>query len=512
METRVSDFKEISPADFFYRNRDIAGFSNPVRSTYMAIRELIENSLDACEEAGILPDIYVKVKITKRENERETIELSVSDNGKGIPPEIVPNAFGQVLFGSKYILKQSRGTFGLGGKMAYLYGQITTNEALRVVTGNGRTAHEFKLMIDIGKNEPIVVSRKRTRPGRKWRGTGVTFSLEGNYIRAAPKIIEYVSETAMVAPYANITFVDPDNKMYRFARTTPKMPRPPKETLPHPKGVDVETLQRIIATTRRRDLTTFLSAEFERVGKQTATKFTKLFNLKNKDPKTLTHEEQVRLTKYLLSYDAFLPPDPSSLSPLGKELFQEGITKELNPEFVSVESRRPSSYSGHPFIVEVGIAYGGAIVPEGKMRLYRFANRIPLLYDEYSDVSWKIASTEINWRRYGLAPESDPLALFVHICSTKVPYKTVGKEYIADRPEIEHEVINGIRNVARDLAIYLSRRQRMTYEKKRMDLFEKYLPIIARYASRVAKVKEAPSVENLVKKAKKLPLFAEETA
>jgi len=145
------------------------------------------------------------------------------------------------------------------------------------------------------------------------------------------------------------------------------------------------------------------------------------------------------------------------------------------------------------------------------MKLYRFANRIPLLYDEYSDVSWKIASEEINWRRYGLSPETDPLALFVHICSTKVPYKTVGKEYIADRPEIEHEVINGIRNVARDIAIYLSRRQRVSSEKKRLDVFERYLPIIAKYASQVAKVKQVPDVKNLVKKAKKLPLFLEET-
>jgi len=346
MEVEPSEFKEISPADFFYRNRDIAGFSNPVRSTYMAIRELIENSLDACEEAGILPDVYIRVKVTKRENERETIELSVSDNGRGIPPEMVPSAFGQVLFGSKYVLKQSRGTFGLGGKMAYLYGQITTNEPLRVVTGNGKIGHEFKLMIDISQNKPIILSKKQTKLGRTWRGTGVTFSLEGNYIRSSPKVIEYISETAMVAPYANITFIDPAGKFYRFTRTTTKMPRPPKVTLPHPMGIDVETLQRMIAVTRRKDLIAFLSGEFERVGRRTAVKFIKTFNLKNKNPKSLTHEEMVQLTKCLLTYDAFLPPDPSSLSPLGKELFQEGIRKELNPEFVSVESRKPSSYSG----------------------------------------------------------------------------------------------------------------------------------------------------------------------
>lgn len=505
-----AQFTEISPADFFYRNRDIAGFTNPVRSTYMAVRELLENSLDSGEEVGILPDIYVKMNIIRREGEREIIELTVSDNGRGIPPDMIPSAFGQVLFGSKYVLKQSRGTFGLGGKMAYLYGQITTNEPLKIVAGDGTRASEFRLMIDISENKPKVFSRRDFKLRRKWRGVQVSFLFEGNYVRAAPKIIDYFSQTAMVAPYANLTFVDPNGQLYRFTRSTTKMPKPPKVTRPHPHGLDVEMLGRMIATTKRKDLISFLSGQFERVGKKTAKKFMKTFSIGNAKLKNLTHKDIVTLARSLVSYPDFLPPDPSSLSPLGEELFKEGIEKELSPEFTSVETRKPSAYSGHPFIVEVAIAYGGGIPTGSGMSLYRFANRIPLLYDESADVSWKVVHEQMNWRRYGVSPDSDPVAVFVHICSTKIPYKTVGKEYIADRPEIEREILNGMRNVARDLSVYLSRRRRIGIQKKRVNMFEKYLPIIVEYATKAAKTKDVPDVRPLLRKAKR-GLTEEET-
>jgi len=505
-----TQFIEISPADFFYRNRDIAGFTNPVRSTYMTLRELLENSLDSCEEAGILPDIYVRTKVVRREDEKEIIELTVSDNGKGIPPDMVPNAFGQILFGSKYVLKQSRGTFGLGGKMAYLYRQITTNEPLKIIAGDGTRGSEFRLMIDISENKPKVFSRKDFKLKKKWRGVQVSFLFEGNYVRAAPKIVDYFSQTAMVAPYANLTFVDPNGQLYRFARSTSKMPKPPKITRPHPHGLDVEMLGRMIATSRRRDLVSFLSGQFERVGKKTARKFMKTFSIDNTKLKNLTHKDIVTLARSLVSYREFLPPDPSSLSPLGEELFKEGIEKELSPEFTSVETRKPSAYSGHPFIVEVAIAYGGGIVGGTGISLYRFANRIPLLYDESADVSWKVVHEEMNWRRYGILPDTDPVSVLVHICSTKVPYKTVGKEYIADRPEIEREILNGMRNVARDLYIYLSRRRRIGIQKKRVNMFEKYLPVIVEYAAKAAKTKDVPDVRPLLRKAKR-GLTEEET-
>jgi len=428
----------------------------------------------------------------------------VSDNGTGVPPEHVPQAFGQVLFGSKYVLRQMRGTFGLGGKMAYLYGQITTNTPLRVVTSTGSKAYEFSLMIDIQKNRPKVLERRLLKKQKKWRGTLIEFAIEGDYYRAMPKIIDYLGQTAMVAPYVNITFIDMDDRLVRFTRATNTMPKSPRETLPHPLGIDVENLQRIIEVSDAKNMLRFLRKSFHRVGDATARQFLSTTKLDpRRDPKKLSHEEIVELARSLRNYDGFLPPDASCLSPLGEDLLKAGILKELKPEFVTVESRKPSAYSGHPFIVEVGAAYGGGI-PAGSISLYRFANRIPLLYDESSDVSWKAVNQLMNWKRYNVDPAVAPLAIVVHICSTKIPYKTVGKEFVADRPEIEREILNAMRDVARRLSGFLSRRLSFEREKRRFDVFEKYLPKMAKYAATTIGLKNAPNIKPLLVKASAL--------
>jgi DNA topoisomerase-6 subunit B len=223
--------------------------------------------------------------------------------------------------------------------------------------------------------------------------------------------------------------------------------------------------------------------------------------VKTKDPKKLKPEEIVTLVQAMRQFENFLPPDAGCLSPLGAELLRAGILKELNPEFVAVTHRKPSAYGGHPFIVETAMAYGGDIPKKGDFVLYRFANRIPLLYDEVSDVSWKIIKT-INWRRYKIVPDM-PIAILVHLCSTKVPYKTVGKEFIADREEIRKEILKGMRDVARELQHFLTKQDYVEKERKRLSTFSKYLPKIARFSTELAEKQKQPDIEKLLKSVKK---------
>ncbi|MEM1550468.1 MAG: DNA topoisomerase VI subunit B [Candidatus Bathyarchaeia archaeon] len=499
-------FQEISPADFFYRNRDIAGFSNPARAIFSAIRELIENSLDATEPAGILPDIYIRLSSANETEEEGFYTLRVEDNGIGIPHEYIPFAFCQFLFSSKYKLRQSRGTFGLGGTMTILYGQITTNKPVKVISSTGNTKiYEFSLMIDIEQNRPLILEKKIYNNDEQWHGTIVEINLEGDYSRAKPKVIEYLKQTAIANPYADIMFVDPKGRLYKFMRTVSTLPPQPMETLPHPHGIDVETMYRVIRVTQCKTLLDFMQRHFHRVGKQTARSFLEFAGIReDMDPKALKPEDIVRLVQAMRNFNGFLPPDASCLSPLGEEILKAGILKELEPEFIAVTQRKPSAYSGHPFIVEVGIAYGGKVPTrnDNEITLYRFANKIPLVYDESGDVSWKIVRS-IDWRRYGVEPGM-PLAVLVHICSTKVPWKTVGKEMIADRPEISREILNGIREVARKLKIYLSRRERVEYEKARLSVFMKYLPKIAEFSTKLAGEDKVPDIRNLLKRAGKL--------
>jgi DNA topoisomerase-6 subunit B len=426
--------------------------------------------------------------------------IRVADNGIGVPSKLIPSAFGQVLFGSKYRLRQTRGQFGLGGKMAILYGQITTHSEAIVISSTGPTKiHELRLRIDIQHNLPEKI-KEITHPNPdRWHGTIVEFSTEADYTRAMPKILDYLQETAIVSPYANLTFVDPRGRLYKFERATTRMPEPPKETTLHPHGVDVETMKRIVEVTQARSLHAFMKMHFQRVGDTTARRFLEYAGIPAKrTPKKMTNEEIVALVNAMKSFEDFLPPDSSCLSPLGEELLKAGIKKELAPEFVEVYQRKPAAYSGFPFIVEVGIAYGGKIPNTSGVVLYRFANKIPLLFDEASDVSWKVANSLVDWRHYKVLPDM-PIAVFIHLCSTKVPYKTVGKEFIADRPDVEREILNAVREVARRLSVFLSRKHTFEREKKRLDVFEKYLPKIALFSTKLAKEKKEPNVKPLLK-------------
>lgn len=493
-------FSEISPSEFFYRNRDLAGFSNPARALYMATRELVENSLDACETAETLPEIYTRITPldpTTEVADPRAYVLRVQDNGPGIDPKHAPDAFGRVFYGSKFKLRQARGMFGMGGTMAILYGQITTNKAVKITTSvDGKKFYSFTMLIDIQENKPVILSKEIVE-GEGNTGTSVEVTLQGDFLRSSQKIQDYFRQTALLNPYANITYTDPQGKLFFFSRATEAMPSPPQETKPHPHGLDVEAMRRLLRQSNERNLQKLLVHNFHRVGDRTAEKFLQFARLDPLgQPKSLGNEEIVQLVDAMHRYDEFLAPDASCLSPLGEEILKAGIQKELQPEFLAIEVRPPSAYSGFPFIVEAGLAYGGKLLQDGK-KLFRFANRIPLLYDEASDVAWKILNEDIDWNTYKI-PENAPIAMITHVCSTKVPYKTVGKEYLADRPELERELKNAMREVLRQLKAYLSRKGSMEMVKRKMNIYGKYLPLIARFSQELAQANRPPRYRALI--------------
>ncbi|MEM4269162.1 MAG: DNA topoisomerase VI subunit B, partial [Candidatus Caldarchaeum sp.] len=320
-------FKAISPSEFFYKNRDIAGFSSPARSLYMSIRELVENSLDAAEVGRILPEIFVE--LVEEDGEKGFYRLKVVDNGVGVPGDKIPSAFATVLYGSKYGFKQSRGTFGLGGTMAILYGQITTNKPARVASStDGKTMHVYELMIDVVENKPRIISSEKKQSPNSWRGTAVEFSLEADYAASRAKVLDYFKHTAVVNPHATLTFVDSRGRLYHYPRSVEKAPEPPTETLPHPVGVDVELITRLISETKAKTLVSFMTSSFQKVGPTTAREVIQAAGLKpDASPKKLSHDEVSRLVNTLKTYGRFRAPDPTPLSPVGKEFLEAGIRK-----------------------------------------------------------------------------------------------------------------------------------------------------------------------------------------
>ncbi len=475
-------YRAISPAEFFYKYREIAGFSNPARALYQAVREFVENALDATDSHGILPNI--KIIIEKADENREFYRVTVEDNGIGLPPHVVPEAFGRVLFSSKYILRQTRGMFGLGAKVAILYGQMTTGRPVEVITSqpNLRRIYYFKLRIDINKNEPIIIERGSWRKNRDWHGTIVSMTLEGDWSRAKQRIKDYILRTAVVTPYANIVFMTPDGEIYYYERVIDKLPRPPKEVKPHPYGVDLELMKRIRDRSSFSTVKEMLMKSFQGIGNITASSLLEIAGI-NPDlsPKSLSDKQLLELVNAMKNYKRFRAPTSEALSPLGEEVIKAGLKRIYEPEFVEAVTRKPSAYQGHPFIVEVGIAFGGKVPLSSDKypTLLRYANKIPLLYDEGSDVSTAVVKEDISWDQY-LVKLPAPIIVLVHICSTKVPFKGVGKESIADVKEIRNEIKLAIQEVARRLRVYLSRKLKEEEKKKKVVSLAKYVPEVVR--------------------------------
>ncbi|MFW9960752.1 MAG: DNA topoisomerase VI subunit B [Candidatus Thorarchaeota archaeon] len=480
----TQDIVELSVSAWFYRNKAIAGFDNPARSLYVAVRELVENSLDACEEARILPEITVLLKNEEETSKAdilsqgpETFELVVKDNGIGMKREAIPQLLGKMLTGTKFVQRQSRGTFGLGGSLALLYGQATTQKPIEIVTGQkGKPyGYSIKMQFDVENNRPIILEEDTLKKAEDERGTMITFSLQGDWLRSKRRIIDYFQQTSIIVPYVSLLFETPDEDVVRFDRVIHSMPKLSVATKPHPRGVDVEMLKSMISTTRARSLKSFLMTSFQRVGDKKADEFLDYAGFESaKVPDSLSVSELVRMMNSMESFEAFLPPSPNSLSPVGKEVLLAGI-KRISPELITFKQRPPNVHEGHPFIIETGVAYGGDL--SAGANIIRFANRIPLLYDERSDVSHRVVR-ELNLKNYGFRQE-DPLTFIMHICSTKIPFKTVGKEYIADVDVIRREIELGFKECLRDLKKRVRRQTRAQIYHKRETRLVTYYKFIA---------------------------------
>jgi len=462
--------REISISEFFEKNRHLLGYDNKIKALLIIVKEAVDNGLDATEEAKILPEIHIKVD----ELEKEKYKLTIRDNGPGIVKKQIPKIFGTLLFGSKFHkLKQSRGQQGLGVSCAVLYSQLTSGEPTEIIssTGNGIT-HKYKLKIDVKKNQPVILDESEEPSKKEWHGVQTAFVCEGLYREHKQSILEYIKQTAIAHPYANIFFDSPTGKK-SFKRGIETLPKEPKEIKPHLEGVEVGILSRMLGDTKARSISSFLTSEFTRIGKTTANEICKKAEVDAKiSPRRITDEDVVRIVKAVKEVRLTKPPT-DVLSPLGSGLIEKGLKKELNPEFLTAISRPPAVYRGWPFQVEAGIAFGGSIQ---EPKLMRFANRVPLLYQQ-GDCAITKSAIGVDWRRYGMDSDklpTGPVHLFVHICSVWVPFTSESKEAVASYPVIIKETKLALQEAARKLSLYLSGKRRAEYQAERLRIFDRY--------------------------------------
>jgi DNA topoisomerase-6 subunit B len=491
--------REVSVAEFFEKNRHLLGYENPTKALITVVKELLDNSLDAANEADMLP----KIKINIVPISEEKFKVTVSDNGPGIREDKVPYAFGKLLYGSKfYRLRQSRGIQGLGGHGAVLYSQLTTGNAAKVTTSIGKKIHYFELMIDVEKNEPQVIKHEISENPDDWHGVKVELVLEGRYVEGKQSIAEYVKQTHMANPYSQITFDGPNGKAV-YKRLVNKMPRQPKEIKPHPYGVELGIFRRMMNATKARTVVGFLTEDFSRVGKRSANQILKIAKINPKmKPQELSYEESERIHKAIQGVKLIAPPT-DCLSPLGEKLLEEGLKKDTGAEFVVAVTRPPSVYRGNPFLVEVAVGYGGALPTDQSAQLFRFANKVPLLYHQ-SDCVTAEGTKEVDFRRYGFSQPSSslpagPLAILIHFASVWVPFTSEGKQAIANYSEILKEIKLALQDAGRKLGAYVNQKFKQKEIQLRKELFEKYMPELAESLSKLTGKQKDKIIQELKK-------------
>ncbi|MDC4224644.1 MAG: DNA topoisomerase VI subunit B [Candidatus Manganitrophus sp.] len=500
--------REISVAEFFTKNRHLLGFDSPRKAMLTCVKEAVDNALDACEEAGILPEVTVKLEIVSNDgtpppaSQATRFRITVIDNGPGIVRQQIPPIFAKLLYGSKFHrLRMSRGQQGIGISAAGMYGQLTTGRPVQIIsrTGPKSPAHYFEVQIDTKKNEPRILEKKEVA----WenpRGTAVTLEIEGRYQKGRASVDDYLEQTSIANPHVKLVYVTPEGETKEYPRKYNELPIPPREIKPHPYGIEFGMLLKMMHETKSRWLSGFLSSDFSRVSSKLAEEICQAAKLSPQmKPREVHGADAEALYKAIQSTKIMAPPT-NCLSPIGENAILAGLYKQIKGEFYTAVSRPPAVYRGNPFVIEAGLAYGKAPEPEGKKaeekkvplaegedheedselaRVIRYANRVPLLYQQSACATFK-GVLETSWRNYGISQSkgalpAGPMVIFVHMASVWVPFTSESKEAIADYDEIRKEITLALRECGRRLGSFLKRRERAKTEFRRRNIFELYI-------------------------------------
>jgi len=509
--------REISVSEFFTKNRHLLGFDNPRKALLTCVKEAVDNSLDACEEAGILPDVTVKLEVVAAgstpvaPSQATRFRITVTDNGPGIVRQQIPRVFAKLLYGSKFHrMRMSRGQQGIGISAAGMYGQLTTGKPVKVIsrTGPRAAAHYFEVQIDTKKNEPLVHENKQIDWAQP-QGTEVVLEVEGRYQKGRASVDEWLEQTSIANPHVRLTYHTPEGEQKSYPRTYHELPPSPKEIKPHPYGIEFGALLKMLQDTKSHTVASFLASDFCRVSPALAEEICKAAKISpTAKPREVKPQAAETLYKSLQTTKIMAPPT-NCISPIGEKAILSGLYKQIKGEFYTAVSRPPAVYRGYPFVIEAGLAFGKgpeeaskpqqAAVPlaEGEdqgndteqARVIRYANRVPLLYQQSACATFK-AVLSTTWRNYGVSQSrgalpAGPMVIFVHMASVWVPFTSESKEAIADYDEIQKEITLALREAGRRLGIFLRRRERAASEFRRRNIFELYIEEVVAACNRL---------------------------
>ena len=494
----ASNQKQIAISEFFEKNKHFLGFDSLQRSIITAVKEAVDNSLDACEEARILPEI--RVQINKVNSKREILELITEDNGPGIPQKSIEKVFGQLLFGSRFhAIRQSRGQQGIGITGVVMYAQLTTGKPTHVLSkiASENTAVTVKIGLDTRRNKAVKSEQDReiwiAHDGLpKEHGLKVTTRMKGKYQRGKQSVYQYLRMTSIVNPHADITFIDPDGEVHHWPRVTERLPRKVDAIKPHPHGIELGQLQRMCRESKDSRMTVFLRQNFSGVSMRAAKDLCEAAELEvSKKPATLKPDDVRALLETFQGERKLggkpiklLSPPTNCLSPIEEMLIKKGLSKTIDSKFIATMTRSPAVSHGNPFQVEVGLIFGQDLPSDKHVEVLRFANRVPLMYQQGGCLLTK-AIESVDWRQYGLEQAGGkgvpkgPAAILVHLASTNVQFTSEAKEALADNGFVFEETRKAMLELGRGLRKHLEKKKKMAKTREKFELINDILPAIA---------------------------------
>ena len=490
--------KQIAISEFFEKNKHFLGFDSLQRSIITAVKEAVDNSLDACEEARILPDI--RVKISKIDSKKDILELQTEDNGPGIPQKSIEKVFGQLLFGSRFhAIRQSRGQQGIGITGVVMYSQLTTGKPTHVLSkiANDDTAVSVNIGLDTRKNKAVKSDQTRIiwendDLTRKEHGLRVTTRMKAKYQRGRQSVFQYLRMTSIVNPHADIMFTDPDGETYHWPRVTERLPSKVDAIKPHPHGIELGQLQRMCRESSDSRMTVFLRQNFSGVSMRAAKELCEAAELEiTVKPKSLKPDDVRALLEAFQGERVvngkaikLLSPPTNCLSPIEEMLIKKGLSKTIDSKFVSTMTRAPTVSHGNPFQVEVGLIFGEGMAADKHVEVLRFANRVPLMYQQGGWLLTK-AIESVDWRQYGLEQAGGkgvpkgPAAILVHLASTNVQFTSEAKEALSDNEFVFEETRRAMLEMGRGLRKHLEKKKKMAKTREKFELINDILPAIA---------------------------------
>ncbi|MBN1943705.1 MAG: DNA topoisomerase VI subunit B [Phycisphaerae bacterium] len=495
--------RSISVSEFFAKNRHLLGFDNPRKALLTTVKEAVDNSLDACEEAGILPVVEVWI----RQFDETHFSVTVQDNGPGIVRNQIPNIFGKLLYGSKFHrLRMSRGQQGIGISAAGMYGLLTTGKPIVITSRTGKRAqgHHYELQIDTKKNKPDIIVDQAVDTDFE-HGTVVEIQLEARYQKGKQSVDDYLQQTAVANPHVTLIYHAPDGRTEEYKAAVGTLPAVPKEIKPHPHGVELGVLIKMIQDSSARTASQFFTSEFSRVTPRVAAEILQKVGLTAKTHPNRLLGEKIKALYQAVQETKILAPGTNCVVPIGEEQLIAGLKSVVGADFYTAVSRRPAVYRGNPFLIEAALAYGKPETHQEKVeriesevesetdagddnndtslaKVMRFANRVPLQYQQGACAITK-SVLGMNWRKYGLlqgrgALPAGDLTLAVHIASVWVPFTSESKEAVASYPEILKELRLALQECGRRLGAHVRKAHRIRQELKKRSYIEKYIPAI----------------------------------